>query len=305
MPPSERTKSKDLSRSWIFSRLDQYLHLAQQAALESGLYIESHRYQPVEIRLKSTGDSLAAQVVTEVDIHSQEIILQHLKTTLSQDDLAFLAEETPDNRQRFHKKAFWCIDPLDGTLPFTEGIEGYSVSIGLVSQTGKPYLGVIYNPRQQTLYSAIQRQPAYRNQKLWNPPHPSSYFTWVQDRSMQQHKHYAALMHAMKVWAQNQGKQLKIIAQGGAAINACWVMENHPACYFKIPKPEAGGGSLWDFAASACIITQAGGSVTDFWGNPLHLNNSHSTYMNQQGVLIASSPQLSQEIQTLLSFLDT
>lgn len=35
---------------------------------------------------------------------------------------------------------------------------------------------------------------------------------------------------------------LKIIQQGGAAMNACWVLEQEPACYFKFPKPEAGGG---------------------------------------------------------------
>jgi len=44
----------------------------------------------------------------------------------------------------------------------------------------------------------------------------------------------------------------------GAAINAMQVLDNPPGFYFKFPKPQEGGGSLWDFAASAAIFNECG-----------------------------------------------
>ena len=53
-------------------------------------------------------------------------------------DLALLTEESEDDRSCFEKDYFWCIDPLDGTLPFTRNEAGYSVSIGLVAEMVRP-----------------------------------------------------------------------------------------------------------------------------------------------------------------------
>jgi hypothetical protein len=76
----------------------------------------------------------------------------------------------------------------------------------------------------------------------------------------------------------------------GAAMNALQVLENPPGCYFKFPKPQQGGGSLWDFAATAAI----------FDGQALELNRADSTFMNHRGVLYASGAALAVEIQGLL-----
>ena len=66
------------------------------------------------------------------------------------------------------------------------------------------------------------------------------------------------------------------------------VLENLPACYYKYPKLEEGGGSLWDFAAR------------DFYGKPLDLNCADSTFMNHRGVIFALDQSLATEIQGLL-----
>jgi myo-inositol-1(or 4)-monophosphatase len=110
------------------------------------------------LNTKNGGASLAAQVVTEVDHLSQDIILKTLHPSCLIYDLALLSEESPDDNQRLQKDYFWCIDPLDGTLPFIESVPGYSVSIALVSREGQSMLGVVYDPVTQTLYHAIQGQ---------------------------------------------------------------------------------------------------------------------------------------------------
>jgi len=92
---------------------------------------------------------------------------------------------------------------------------------------------------------------------------------------------------------------LHSILHGGAAMNACWVLENAPACYFKFPKAQAGGGSLWDYAATACIFQEAGAIATDISGAPLDLNRLDSTFMNHRGILFATDSDLAKCIRAL------
>ena len=51
---------------------------------------------------------------------------------------------------------------------------------------------------------------------------------------------------------------IDVIKHGGAAMNAMWVIENSPALYFKFPKESDGGGSLWDYSATAVIFKEMG-----------------------------------------------
>lgn len=82
-------------------------------------------------------------------------------------------------------------------------------------------------------------------------------------------------------------------------MNACWVLEQSPACYFKFPKPENGGGSLWDFAATACLFNQAKAQASDIYGQPLDLNRPDSTFMNHRGILFCTDNDLAQQISDL------
>ena len=79
-------------------------------------------------------------------------------------------------------------------------------------------------------------------------------------------------------------------------MNAWGVLVNAPACYFKVPGPK-GGGSLWDFAATACVFQEVGAVATDIHGDPLDLNRADSSYMNHRGVLFASDDSLATRIR--------
>ena len=64
------------------------------------------------------------------------------------------------------------------------------------------------------------------------------------------------------------------------------------SCYVKLPKSEEGGGSIWDFAATACIVGEAGGWASNIHGQALELNRRESTFMNHQGVIYASNERI-------------
>ena len=139
--------------------------LAIRAAEEAGEMIAHSRPEAVE--KKEGAVTLASSVVTEIDRAAEVMILDVLTPTLEEYELALLTEETPDDGGRLTADYFWCIDPLDGTLPFIEGAPGYSVSIGLVARDGTPQIGVVYDPITTTTYHAIAGHGSFRNGERW------------------------------------------------------------------------------------------------------------------------------------------
>ncbi len=286
------------------SDLEELAECAISAAHKAGQIISEKSQSSLTVKAKNAGESRASQVVTDVDFLSQKIILTVLEPTCKQFDLALLSEELPDNHQRLEKDFFWCIDPLDGTLPFIESKPGYAVSIALVSREGVPVIGVIFDPREQTLYQSIQGMGAYRNGKPFKLQKQISCsekkLMVVSDRSFIQQPCYQDVMKEMEQIALEQGYNGIITrTQGGAVMNACWVLENSPACYFKFPKVQQGGGCLWDYAACACLFKETGGMATDIKGLPLDLNRSDSLFLNHQGVLFCSDSELAEAVKKL------
>lgn len=150
-----------------FSIIEPYLEnltsLAQEAAVEAGHYIQSQLDSHLNIAYKQNMGSLASSIVTEVDGIAQSIILKQLSQASDRCnglEFGLLAEESVDNRSRLDCDYFWAVDPLDGTLAFTQGTSGYSVCIALVHQSGEVVMGVVYDPREQIIYQAIKSQGA-------------------------------------------------------------------------------------------------------------------------------------------------
>lgn len=275
-------------------------NLAIDAAHEAGKIISSYAGKQVKMQQKNGGSSLASQVVTEVDIKSENKILEILLPSCKEFNLALLTEETTDDKSRFEKEFFWCIDPLDGTLPYTENIAGYSVSIALVSKVGEPVIGVIYDPYNNITYHAVLNNGAFKNGKEWQLQQENDKgLTFAHNRSLFDDVRYDSILNNLKeVSSKQYGGDLKVISQGGAAMNAVWALENAPSCYFAFPKPKDGGGSLWDYAATACIYKEIGAHVSDIHGNALELNRVESTFMNHKGVLYASRSELVELVQS-------
>lgn len=250
----------------------------------------------VEVSCKSGGDTKASQVVTEVDLLSQTAILETLAGYSREYDLGILTEEASDDGGRFKNDYFWCVDPLDGTLPFTEGRSGYAISVALVSRDGVPVLGVVMDPCGDQLFEAVKGEGCRVDGTTFRVADTPSEKDWVSlfcDRSLQGQSGYEALRARLDLWADERGYEgVKEQVHGGAVMNACWSLLNQPACYFKLPKKAAGGGSLWDFAATACIFEEAGAWASDIVGDRLDLNRRDSTFLNHRGVLFSTDRRL-------------
>ena len=274
------------------------------AARQAGQQIQMYAARSVAVQHKEGGDSYASQVVTEVDLLSEEIIVNTLRPSCERYDLALLSEEGEDDGARLRQDYFWGVDPLDGTLAFVESTPGYAVSIALVSRAGEPIIGVVYDPVAQTLYSAVRGQGVCRNGEPWEMMSTTAdqALSFVCDRGFMKRPDYPQINQALTSLAKQHGYSgLKLIESHGAVMNACRVLENPPALYCKRPKTQVGGGSLWDFAATAAIFHELGAVASDVYGQPLELNRADSTFMNHRGVLFASDPMLAGAVQGLLA----
>lgn len=282
--------------------LGELTKLAVKAAVEAGELIRSYQDREVKVLHKEGGSTYASQVVTEVDRKAQDAILRVLGPSCEEFDLAVLTEESEDDGSRFEKKFFWCIDPMDGTLPFIRKERGYSVSIGLVAKDGSPQIGVVYDPVHDVLWQATKGQGVQRNGEAWTLNPKAECLTFTYDRSFTDHPERDRVLQELEDYARSVGLGKLVSTQfGGAVINACHALENSLGCHFKFAKNKEGGGSLWDYAATACLFEEAEAVVGDVHGQPLDLNRSDSTFMNHRGAVYATDQDLAERIRGILS----
>lgn len=288
----------------MFTRieLEQLLQLAIQAALAAGQVIHNADRDCLAVMHKDVGSSRASQVVTEVDHQAQAVILSLLAPSCAAYDVAVLTEEAADDGGRRIKRAFWCIDPIDGTLAFVGNTPGYSVSIALVAQDGSPLIGVVYDPVSRHLYHAARGQGAYCDQQALALPAIDSTRPLIlrTDASFSSHPWLEATCAGLDQLACEIGLNgAEVRYRVGAVMNACAILHDANLCYFKYPRSGDSGGSLWDYAATACLFSEAGAVASDIRGQPMELNRPDSTFMNHRGILYAGNRSLAEGIVRL------
>ena len=272
--------------------------VAIEAARAAGAVIRAHVGQDVAVRRKAGGDTYASQVLTKVDLAAEAAILRLLRPTCLRYDLALLSEERPDDGGRHEKDYFWCVDPLDGTLAFVNGTPGFSVAIALVARDGTPHIGVVFDPSAGHLYHAARGRGAFKDGLPWQPSQPNPYLTYVTDKRLADTPQADVIRLSLKPYARPFTAPIRELHGGGAVLNAIHVAEQGPAVLLKPPKPQDGGGSLWDYAATACLYHELGLPATDYAGRVLDLNRRGSTFMNHAGVRYVNADG-SGEVDTL------
>ncbi len=121
---------------------------------EAGERVLVAREQEVTVSLKENNPR---NIVTNVDIEVSEFVSEKIREKFP-NEVIFSEEADADTSSN----AFWSIDPIDGTAPFSRGIPHYSVVVAYV-EDGKPQVGAIYNPVTRELFSFEKGGGAYLN----------------------------------------------------------------------------------------------------------------------------------------------
>jgi myo-inositol-1(or 4)-monophosphatase len=220
------------------------------------------QYGRVE-RLTKTHVAASSEAVTEADRASQRFIVTGLRKRFPDDGIVGEENETgdaitfecPDPRGRV-----WVIDPIDGTNNFIAGLGNFAVCIGLLEK-GEPVLGVVLDVTRDTVYSAAAGEGAWDGSKrLMAPDTPMSSASLLMLTSNLLGKSGTLPRYAARWIAQTDWK-IRIL--GSAALEAVHVAAGvaHGALTVN--------GKLWDCAAPAAILREAGGVMSDLRGQPI------------------------------------
>jgi myo-inositol-1(or 4)-monophosphatase len=253
------------------------VNIAVRAARQAGeiMIRQLNQLETLEVTEKSRNE-----YVTEVDRIAEGIIIEVIRDHYP--DHSILAEESG---QQGNNEFQWIIDPLDGTTNYIHGFPVFSVSIG-VTHNGILEHGVVYDPLRQEIFSASRGQGAQldgrkiRVSRRTGMRH-SLIATGFPYRDNSVHlDDYLAMLKS--VITETSG----IRRPGSAALDLCYVAAGRVDGFWEL------GLNIWDIAAGALILKEAGGRISDFAGSDGYLHS---------GNVVAGNPKVYAGLSKLLS----
>jgi myo-inositol-1(or 4)-monophosphatase len=236
-----------------------------EIAIEAGQFLRKERK---EFQKEQVIEKQAHDYVSYVDKESERLIVEKLSALFPQ--AGFITEE--DSAVYTGEEYCWVIDPLDGTTNYIHDNAPYCVSIALRSRT-ELLLGVVYEVCRDECYYAWKGGKAYLNQQEIQVSDvrdvENAFLILELPYKYQDYKPTIEyLLHEL------YGKVSGIRMNGSAAMSLCYVAAGRFDGWV-----EAYLGK-WDFSAGALIVTQAGGTVTDFTGSEHFIEGHHVVATN-------------------------
>lgn len=265
---------------------DRELRVALELAREAGAAILDLYEGPLDIQQKSGADD--REPVTQADTLANEIIVSRLLHEFADDGI--LAEESIDTSHRLDKSRVWMIDPLDGTTGFIDGNGDFAVQIGL-SENGKCVLGVVYQPLTDVLYRAVSGGGAW----VEHPDETPRQARVSDIREISRMRLAASRSHRsprMDQVVRSLGLRDEVL-RGSVGIKVGLIVEQQCDLYVHLsPRTKQ-----WDTCAPEIILREAGGSISDLFGQPLAYNKVD--LQNRNGVVASNGVAHAQIIESL------
>ncbi|MDO1510331.1 MULTISPECIES: inositol monophosphatase family protein [unclassified Neisseria] len=213
------------------------------------------RFLDVAVSRKPDGSLL-----TEADLAAQAAFAVRLPDII---DCPMLGEEMTLQRQmelwRHGRHGLWVVDPIDGTNNFINGLPHFALSCAYV-KNGRSQMGVIYNPVSDECFYAERGKGAFLNGR----PLPA--------RNVEKQLHEAIAGVEIKYLRSGKlSSRMNTLApfgslrsMGSSTLDWCYLAAGRYDIYVH------GGQKLWDYAAGALILEEAGGCIAtlegdDFW----------------------------------------
>ena len=175
--------------------------------------------------------------VTKTDKHVEKILIEELSK--SKKNYSFLTEETGVIKNK-DKENTWIIDPIDGTNNFLHGIPHFAISIAFKSKD-ELLSGLIFDPIKDEMFFAEKDKGAFLNNQRLRVSNKNS-------------------LEECLFSSNNEGvkySNLNMRCSGSAALDLAYVSSGRFDGYFQKKI------NLWDVAAGALMVKEAGGIVND------------------------------------------
>ena len=257
-------------------KLDEFYEIAKNSAL-IGNEILKNNYNKIQT-ISSKGRK--GDLVTNVDLEVEKKIKQYL--TKETPNVSINAEES--GKLNKSSNLTWCIDPLDGTTNYSHGYPFFGTSIGLVYKNN-PILGAISVPYLDELYSACIGKGSFCNDSRLNVTKTSKLSEsllvtgFSYDRFDTEDNNYAEFCYLTH-------KTRGVRRGGAAAVDLAFVASGKVDGYWER------GLEVWDIAAGAIIVKEAGGIISDYPSGEFNLSS---------GRILACCPSLENELKKELN----
>lgn len=225
----------------------EYLNFAKDIALYAGKVMMDYYQKDIALNYKEDRTP-----VTEVDKKINHYLIEQVSSKYP--DHSVLSEE-----EKFIKESdyVWVCDPIDGTGMYVNHVPVFVFSLASVYH-GEPIVGVVYNPSEDKLYTAIKNEGAYcndikihvNNKKLGDLGYKTNVEIFNNDIIDE-----VSLIKELKSTS-------KFSSIGSVARSSMAIAEGAFSCDI-FPGTKHGN---CDIAASYLIVTEAGGKVTDLYG---------------------------------------
>ena len=210
----------------------------------------------------TVSDKLDTSVVTDADLASEKLILTRIADAFPKD--ATISEEAGKSTvERIPGQAVWVIDPLDGTTNFANGYPYWCVSIarGRFDERGKIQVeaGGVIDPLRQLCWVAEAGRGTWCGTRrlILKSPRPLSKCLLVTGFYYTKGER---LSHEIRRFERIAQACQSIRRDGAAALDMALVANGTFDAFWEH------GLQIWDLAAGALLIQEAGGVVRNYGG---------------------------------------
>lgn len=232
----------------LFVNTRRELDFAKTVAKKAGLIMLKYFQSGVASKLKPDNTP-----VTKVDEAINSMVIKIIKKQYP--NHAILGEE--ENYIPKGTSYKWICDPIDGTIPYTLGIPTNVFSLALVDESGQPIVAVVYDPYLKQKYWAVKNGGAFLN-------------------DFPIHVNKVDALHNALIGNSGRTSQVVNAIEFKGEINAtCYrsivlnsvIYEAMLVASGKITATILTGAGMHDAASAKLIVEEAGGKVTDLFGN--------------------------------------
>ena len=156
---------------------------------------------------------------------------------------------------------YWLVDPLDGTREFLGRSDEFTVNIALM-EAGRPILGIVHAPVSQQCHWAWRGGGAWMSEGEAEPA-PIRARPWDKEAGVKVVVSRSHPSPRVKRWLDALEWRHSTLPVG-SSLKMCIIARGEADIY-----PRLGDTSLWDIAAADCVVSEAGGAITDLDGKPL------------------------------------
>ena len=237
-------------------RVDQYTSVAITAARAAGQTLLERMEEGRTVEFKGV-----MNMVTDADRAAEQAIIERIASAFP--DHRILAEErgaSLGSASRYQ----WVIDPLDGTTNYIHTFPAFCVSIGL-EVDGAIVMGVVFDPTRDELFVAKKGKGAQCNGHSISVSHAGTLdhallvtgFSY--DVRHDPTDNNFNFFHGFVMRAQG------VRRTGSAALDLCYVAMGRFDGFWEMRL------APWDTAAGSLMVTEAGGTISDFAGTPFSI----------------------------------